>query len=405
MPRAGGSAAEREGGTRGRTRVSERHGDRHRERHGKRHGEQCPGTAGTPTGRYSRAMSTREQRLDRFCEKLSGEPLVSELQLRVADREGSLDYSWAAPGSRATHAIASSTKTFAAVLVLRKVAAGELTLEQPLASILPRDDLVGLNRFGDVDHADEITVRDVLAHTSGIPNYYAKKPLDPKSDIAAVTAADPGWSYHEALDIARGMAAPFAPHSGRVAYSFTNYQLVGRLIETLYGCSLNAALDTELIVPLGLSDTALLTRDSTELFDAASPILYRRQAYLGARRLGSLGAEGALVSSTADVMRFLRAAFEGEALDSDTLELALSDRLPLFTRVTYGVGIIALELPHVLSRLPRPGRLYGHGGMTGHIMLADPVSGLYLVGTINQLAAPRLMGRLLLGALRAARTR
>lgn len=350
-------------------------------------------------------MPTPEQRLDRLCEKLSRDPRVSELQLRLADRAGTLDYSWAAPGSRATHAIASSTKTFAAVLVLRKVAAGDLTLEQPLVSILPRDDLVGLNGFGDVDHADEITVRDVLAHTSGIPNYYAKKPLDPKSDIAAVTAADPGWSYHDALEIARGMTASFAPHSGRAAYSFTNYQLVGRLIESLYGCSLAAALDRELFVALGLSDTALMTRDSTDLFDAASPVLYGTQSYLGARRLGSLGAEGALVSSTADTMRFLRAVFEGEALDPAMLELALSDRLPLFPRTTYGVGIIALDLPRLLTRLPKPGVLFGHGGMTGHIMVTEPQSGLCVVGTINQLAAPRLMMRMLFGALRAVRSR
>lgn len=350
-------------------------------------------------------MTTREQRLDRLAERLSRDPRVSELQLRVTDRTGTLDFGWAAPGSRATHAIASSTKTFAAVLVLRRVAAGDLTLEQPLASILPRDDLVGLNRFGGVDRADEITVRDVLAHTSGIPNYYAAKALDSASDIAAVTAADPGWSYHDALDLARGMTAAFAPHSGRAQYSFTNYQLVGRLIETIDGCSLDAALDRELLGPFGLRDTALLTPETLHLFDSASPLLHGTQPYRGARRLASLGAEGALVSTTADTMRFLRALIDGEVLEPATLELALSDRLPLFPRVTYGVGVMALSLPRVLTRLPKPGILIGHAGMTGHVMFADPVSGLAVVGTINQLAEPRLSFRLLIGALRAARSR
>ncbi len=350
-------------------------------------------------------MTSREHRLERLCEKLSRDPRVSELQLRVADRAETFDYSWSAPGSRATHAIASSTKTFAAVLVLRQVAAGDLTLEQPLASILPRDDLVGLNRFGDVDHADEVTVRDVLAHTSGIPNYYATKALDPKSDIAAVTGADPGWSYHDTLEIARSMSAPFAPHSGRAEYSFTNYQLVGRLIETVYGCPLSAALERELLGPLALRDTALLTPETLDLFDTASPLLYGTQSYRGARRLASLGAEGALVSTTADTMRFLRAVFEGEALDPAMLKRALSDRLPLFPRVTYGVGMMALNLPRLLTRLPKPGLLLGHAGMTGHVMFAEPVSGLYAVATINQLAEPRLSFRLLLGALRAARSR
>ena len=288
------------------------------------------------------------------------------------------------------------------MLVLRPIAAGDLTLEQPLASVLPRTDLEGLNRFGGVDHAEDITVRDVLAHTSGIPNYYATKALDQRSDIAAVTAADPGWSYDETLEIARGMDAPFAPHSGRAQYSFTNYQLVGRLIETIEGCSLAAALRRELLDPLGLNDTALLTPESLELFDAASPLLHGSQSYRGARRLASLGAEGALVSTTADTMRFLRAVLEGEALDPRILALATADRLPLFPRVTYGVGIMALGLPRLLTRLPRPGVLFGHAGMTGHVMFAEPVSGLHAVGTINQLATPRLSFRLLMGALRAA---
>jgi len=350
-------------------------------------------------------MPTREQRFDRLCEKLSRDARVSELQLRVTDRAGTLDYGWAAPGSRATHAIASSTKTFAAVLVLRKVAARDLTLEQPLVSILPRDDLIGLNRLGDVDHADMITVRDVLAHTSGIPNYYAQKALDPNSDLAAVTAADPGWNYDDTLEMARGISAQFAPNSGRAEYSFTNYQLVGRLIETIYGCSLAAALARDVLGPLGMGDTALLTPETLHLFDDASPLLYGTQSYRGARRLASLGAEGALVSTTSDTMRFLRAVFEGEALDPAMLDLALSDRMPLFPRVTYGVGIMCLSLPRLLTRLPKPGLLLGHAGMTGHVMFAEPVSGLYAVATINQLAAPRLSFRLLIGALRAAHGR
>lgn len=348
-------------------------------------------------------MTTLDQRLTALCERAARRPEVSELALRLADRAGTLDFGWAEPGARPTHCIASSTKLFAATLVLRRVAVGDLTLEQPLVSILPRDDLTGLNRVGGVDRVDEFTVRDVLAHTSGIPNYYARKALNPQGDVAAETEADPGWTYGETLELARGMNAAFAPHSAKVEYSFTNYQLVGRLIETIYGCSLAAALETELIAPLGLRDTALLTPDTLELFDAASPLLLGQQSYRGARRLASLGAEGALVSSTADTMRFLRAVMEGEILDGGMLELALRDRLSIFPRVGYGVGIMALALPRLLTRLPRPGVLFGHAGMTGHVMFADPVSGLSVVGTINQLAAPRLSFRLLIGALRAAR--
>jgi D-alanyl-D-alanine carboxypeptidase len=349
-------------------------------------------------------MPTVERRLDRLCRSLSRDPRVSDVQLRVTNRSNTLDYHWDAPDACPMHLIASSTKMFAAVLVLQRVAVGDLTLDQPLVSILPRADLVGLNRFGGIDRVDEFTVRDVLANTSGIPNYYEQKKLDPRGDLAALTAADPGWSYRDALDIARSMPARFAPHSGRAAYSFTNYQLAGRLIETIYGCSLAIAFDRGLFAPLGLTDTALLTPGTLELFDTASPLLHGTQSYRGARRLASLGAEGGLVSTTADTMRFMRAVTEGEVLDAATLERSRTDRLPLFPRVGYGVGVMALALPRMLTRLPRPGVLFGHAGMTGHMMFADPVSGIRVVGTINQLAAPRLAFRLLIGALRIARS-
>ena len=87
------------------------------------------------------------------------------------------------------------------------------------------------------------------------------------------------------------------------------------------------------------------------------------------------------------------------------LDLALRDRLSIFPRVGYGVGIMALSLPRLLTRLPRPGVLVGHAGMTGHYMFAEPVSGLYAVGTINQLGASRASFRVLMSALRTAASR
>jgi D-alanyl-D-alanine carboxypeptidase len=66
---------------------------------------------------------------------------------------------------------------------------------------------------------------------------------------------------------------------------------------------------------------------------------------------------------------------------------------------------MAIKLPRLLTRLPRPGVLVGHAGMTGHFMFAEPVSGLYAVGTINQLGASRASFRLMTSALRAVRSR
>ena len=341
-----------------------------------------------------------QRRMDAAVDKARG-PRTSGPELRVHLADGR-EARAAAPDAYATHAVASVTKLVAAVWVLRHVHEGVVSLEQPIASILPAGDLTGLNRHGGTDHAATITLRDALAHTSGIPDYYARKRLDPRSDIAATTAADPGWTYDEALDIARGLDAKFAPHSGRMQYSFTNYQLVGRVIETLAGVPLATALQRDLFDPLGLTDTALITPDDLGPFEHATPILFGTQSYLGARRLASLGAEGALVSSTADMVRFLTAVIDGDILDERMLALALTDRLPLVPRAEYGVGIISLRLPRLITGCPHAEPLVGHAGMTGFSLFADRRCGITIASTTNQLAPGAASTKLMLRGLRAA---
>ncbi|HET8957985.1 MAG TPA: serine hydrolase domain-containing protein [Microcella sp.] len=342
------------------------------------------------------------RRLDRIATRAALDPNVSGFALRVrhADADPSDDVVFEAADARHVHAVASSTKTAAALLVLRRVAAGQLALDQPLASILPRDELVGLNRFGGRDHADAFTVEQILAHTSGIPDYYERVRLDPRSDIAAITAADPGWSYGDALDHARALEAPFAPGAARAHYSGTNYQLVGRLLETVSGTTLADVMRDELFRPLGLHDTRLLTPDTLAEFDAATPLLFRQQAYRGVRRLASLGAEGAIVSSTGDMMTLLDAVLDGVAAP-ELAERWLSDFRPMRRGVDYGLGLMRFRLPRIATGLPAPGHLLGHAGMTGHVMAGDPVSGWRVVVAVNQLGAPAAAFRPLTAVLRA----
>lgn len=347
-------------------------------------------------------MSTTGDQLDRLCRRASRRPEISGLAVRIrrAGDAAADDYSWTAADARPTHFVASSTKLAAAMLVLARAQRGDLDLDQPLTSILPRGDLVGLNRFGGIDHADALTVRHVVAQTSGIPDYYAAVRLDPRGDVEAVTAADPGWEYEQALEWARGIPAPFAPNTGRALYSGTNYQLVGRVLETASGLPLAELLRRELLDPLGMAETVLLTPDRLDLFEAASPLLVGTKSYRGARRLASLGAEGALLSSTADMMTLLDAVFAGRVVGPEWTRRAAEERLPIFPRVDYGLGMMALHLPRILTGLPRPGILFGHAGMTGHLMFADPVSRLRVVMAVNQLGRPRAAFGLLSSVLR-----
>lgn len=329
---------------------------------------------------------TTQKQLDALCQRFSRRPLVGSLALRVRDGDGD---EWAYPhDDDRMHLIASVTKTFFATIALQLVREGLLELDQPAAHYLPPDVMTGLCVVDGVDYSDTITVSQLLSHRSGIPDYYSTKRLNPRDDIATVTAADPGWSAEEALSIARSLPGAFRPGTTKSHYSFTNYQLVGQVMSHVTGRGLADVLDQRISTPLGLTATTLLGASNLEVFAEAEPVLYDTQRYQGARRMASLAAEGAMVSSTADVMVFLDALISGVLVPKEDWAMMRAPVGSPFPRVGYGHGVMTLTLPRVFTGMRALPPLVGHTGATGFFMWVEPYSGVRIVGSVNQLAKP-----------------
>lgn len=324
--------------------------------------------------------------LDSLCQRWSTRDRVGALSLRVRTRRGD-EYVYPR-GDQSRHLIASVSKTFfaaAAIIAARKEL---IVLDQPAARYLPAGVLKGLCVVDGVDYSEMVTVSQLLSHRSGIPDYYRVKALKPAPDMESRTLADPGWSFDEALDIARTLPGAVIPGSGKSHYSFTNYQIVGRLLSEVTGKELSSVLRDYIAQPLGLSDTSLLTPDNLELFDSAAPMLFGTQRYRGSRRMASLGAEGAIVSSTLDVMNFLDALTGGELLTSDEWEHMVAPLGSPFPAISYGHGVMTVTLPRVLTRWQKVPLLVGHSGASGSFMFSEPNSGVKIVGTTNQIGKP-----------------
>lgn len=211
------------------------------------------------------------------------------------------------PGASPTHVIASSTKLVAAAIVGQLADQGHVSFPDPLADFVPAKDLVGLNADGGKDWALEIAVGVCWRTPRGFLTTTKKKRPPSRGAISDLSASDPGWTYDETLEIARGMDAPLAPTAHRAHYSGTHYQVVGRLIEVLKGVSFAECVGDMIARPLGLSDTEVLTSESDRLFVNASPLFLGRKRYLASRQMASLDAEGPIVSSVSDMLAFMRA--------------------------------------------------------------------------------------------------
>ncbi len=116
--------------------------------------------------------------------------------------------------------IASISKLYIATAVAKLVNNGSLSLDATLADYLPE-------LAGRIEYADQITLRMMVQHRSGIPNFTDDEELDwftSQTDI------------NEALELVLDEPADFKPDT-RHSYSNTNYLLIGRILDKVLGYS------------------------------------------------------------------------------------------------------------------------------------------------------------------------
>ncbi|MFD3538180.1 serine hydrolase domain-containing protein [Streptomyces sp. NPDC058662] len=239
----------------------------------------------------------------------------------------------------------SNTKTFVAVVVLQLVGEGKIGLDDTVDTHLR-----GLLRGEGID-AGRITVRQLLQHTSGLPEYGTYIP----DDVLAHRYFEP----RELLDIALEHKAVFEPGK-RWSYSNTNYVVAGLLIQKVTGRPLAEEIDRRIVRPLGLRHTYFPAAGDKTLREP-HPKGYRRDAPGAPLRDSteidpSAGwAAGQMVSTNSDLNRFFTALMDGDLLPAAQLA-QMRTTVPIEgTEFAYGLGLMRRPLSC-------GGVYWGHGG-------------------------------------------
>jgi D-alanyl-D-alanine carboxypeptidase len=143
------------------------------------------------------------------------------------------------PFAPQTHVrVASITKTFVATAILQLVGEGRVDLDASVDTYLP-----GLLRGDGID-GTAITVRQLLRHQSGLPEYFDETTEPPTEPV------DP----HELLRWA--LAKPGSAPGGTVAgYTNTNYVVAGLILEAVTGHPAPEEITRRIVAPLGLTHT------------------------------------------------------------------------------------------------------------------------------------------------------
>lgn len=290
---------------------------------------------------------------------------------------------------------ASITKLFTTVVVLRLHEQGILSIDDPIEKYLTDSELKGLLKLNGAEVAGELTLVQLLANRSGLANYYQLKSLDANSDIARVSEADPGWDFQEVLALTKTLPTETQKVRKRASYSFTNFQILSEVIERSTGKALQEVFESEIFLPGGLKESKLLTKQSLDDFYGASPVLFQKQKYLGVARMASLRGEGALVSTSADLIAFLTHLNEGKLVSNHLVERMREPSSPMLPFIRYGLGLMKVQIPGPLIGSSKTPELYGHLGATGSFAFWEKKTDTYLAGTVNQLGNRSFGSRLL----------
>jgi CubicO group peptidase (beta-lactamase class C family) len=233
------------------------------------------------------------QRIDRYLSDLAqrhefrGSVLVArDGHVVLSKGYGLADTATGAPDTPHTrYRIASLTKQFTALAVLKLQDLGKLRVSDPVCDHLPTCPAAWRR----------ITIEHLLTHTSGIPDY-TESPGYPAISAAA-------HSPESLVALVRDQPLDFRPGS-RWKYSNSGYTLLGYVIERAAGTSYAAFLQQQILGPLGLTETGY----DTNRPDASSHAVgYRDWTHPAAFLDMSVPyAAGALYASTADLYRWDR---------------------------------------------------------------------------------------------------
>jgi len=283
--------------------------------------------------------------------------------------------------------IASITKMFTATAVMMLCENGELSLSDTMEMYLPDELIQGLCVYDGIDYTNTITIEHLLSQTSGIADYYSGS-ADGGLNAFEQFLADPGrrWTVEETIGIARRLPALSVP--GREChYADTNYQLLGLILERVTGKPLNEIFDNYFFTPLKMDNTWLVNFPRTDDQRSGIPadIYLKDTVVTDVRKNGSYWADGGIISTAEDGIRFIRALKEGRLVKAETLSRMMQWKKITFPR-EYGFGLDRIVLPKMMTSImkePKVPALWGHSGSSASFLYYSEAMDVYLSGTIN----------------------
>jgi CubicO group peptidase (beta-lactamase class C family) len=262
---------------------------------------------------------TFRHRLDRLVDKLfvneqrSGVILVSDRKNALIYTRGERDINRQIENtSDSIFLTASSAKHVTAAAILRLVDQGLLSVDMPIAKLLPELDRCQLEGDG-----QKVTIHHLLNHTSGIPEAYAEASISRRLFQERL-------SFRDFLQAVQCQPLKFIPGT-RFEYSNTGYILLGEIVRRASGLSFSQFIDQELFKPFGIKNTMVgrPERKGTVAYSYTRDRQGRKVDYLRFNKIrvrhdSEIYTDGNIYSNIKDFSLWLEKLASGKVLSKDS---------------------------------------------------------------------------------------
>lgn len=301
--------------------------------------------------------------------------------------------------------LASIDKLFNTVIALLLCEQGKLDLEAPMRAYLPESLTHRMHVFKGVDYTDQIRVRHMLSHSSGLPDWLEDAPKNGRSVVEQVLEeGDRLFPLEEITALVRERLSPhFAPANNpagpaKIRYSDTNFILLIAIIEAITGKKMHKVHEEILLQPLDLRHTFFPGySEASEPSGAALPLR------ADGRRIEIpllIQSFRGVYTTASDAIAFFRSLTRNQIFQNPGSFQKMQANWNRFGMPTdkaalrapgwpieYGLGMMRFQLPRLFSGLRRLPAVVGHTGSPGSWLFWCEEMDLFMAGSVDEVSA------------------
>ncbi|MGO4537745.1 serine hydrolase [Paenibacillus sp. 2TAB19] len=279
---------------------------------------------------------------------------------------------------------ASVGKTMLAAVYGTLVDDGKINYDDKINTWLGDDILKGLFVIDRIDYSDQVTVRHLLSHTSGVGDYF-EGPVRSGKPILEMIRSNPDLSFTpiDLIAFTRENQEPVGRPGQQFYYSDTGYILLGLILETIEGKPYSAILEETIFEPLGMDDSYLMFYND-EPADIVG--IYLDDIDLSEKNALSVDwAGGGVVTTMDDLFVFMRALENGDLLSDEVYGQMTAFNHRYEKGIYYGMGMMYFDFSELSFLLGTMTDVYGGVGATGTYVLYDKEKDTFFIANFGSL--------------------